>query len=220
VNVLIVGASRGIGLELVRQYRAAGDRVVATARQEDGLQRIRDLAALALALDVNNLASVNGLVRRLDGEQFDVIVYVAGVLTRGDAGLPPSQEDFDLVMQTNVLAPMRVLPTMVDVLAPQGKLALLSSRMGSVALRTNGSDWLYRASKAAVNSVVKDMSFALQGKGVCVTMHPGWVRTDMGGPNADLSVEQSVSDIRATLAGLTLSSNGSFLNHDGQVLAW
>jgi len=184
------------------------------------MHRIHDLDALAVALDVNNLASVNGLARRLDGEQFGVIVYVAGVLTRGDAGLPPSQEDFDLVMQTNVLAPMRVLPSLVDVLAPQGKLALLSSRMGSVALRTNGSDWLYRASKAAVNSVVKDMSFALQGKGVCVAMHPGWVRTDMGGPNADLSVEQSVSDIRATLVGLTPSSNGSFLNHDGQPLAW
>ena len=92
--------------------------------------------------------------------------------------------------------------------------------MGSMGLRGNPGGWLYRASKAAVNSVLKDASFALAGKAICVAMHPGWVRTDMGGSGADLDVKDSARDLRRTLASLTPADNGRFLNHDGQPLAW
>ena len=219
-TVLVIGASRGIGLEFVRQYRSDGARVIATARDDAGLARIRALDATALRVDVADQASASGLAWQLDGEKFDVALYVAGVMAGGDAGDPPAAEVFDQVMRTNVLAPMRVLPQLAEVLAPDARLVVLSSKMGSIGLRTNGNSWLYRASKSAVNSVLKDISFGLQGKAICVAMHPGWVKTDMGGAGADLDVALSVSDMRRTVAGLRAEHHGTFINHDGQVLAW
>lgn len=219
-TVLVVGASRGIGLEFVRQYRADGARVIATARDAAGLARLTALGAEALKLDVTDAASISGLARQLDGEKIDLALYVAGVMAGGNAGDAPAADVFDQVMRTNVLAPMRVLPQLVEVLAPDARLVVLSSRMGSIALRANGNSWLYRASKSAVNSVVKDISFGLQGKAICVAIHPGWVKTDMGGAGADLDVTQSVADMRSTVASLRAEHNGTFINHDGQVLAW
>jgi NAD(P)-dependent dehydrogenase (short-subunit alcohol dehydrogenase family) len=133
---------------------------------------------------------------------------------------PPTEADFDEVMHTNVLGAMRVLPQVVDALAPGARLAVISSRMGSMALREDNAGWLYRASKAALNSVLKDASLELAGKAICIAFHPGWVRTDMGGTGADLDVGQSVTDMRRTLAGLQPSDNGCFFNHDGTPLAW
>jgi NAD(P)-dependent dehydrogenase (short-subunit alcohol dehydrogenase family) len=220
-KVLIVGASRGIGLEFVRQYREAGDAVTATARSEEGLARIQALGAKALTLDVAHAAGAAALAGPIGGEAFDVVVLNAGVYGPRSKGLEaPTAEDFDTVMHTNVLGAMRVLPQVVDALAPGARLAVISSRMGSMGLRASPSGWLYRASKAALNSVLKDASLVLAGKAVCVAFHPGWVRTDMGGTGADLDVATSVADMRRTLVALTPADNGAHLNHDGQPLAW
>jgi NAD(P)-dependent dehydrogenase (short-subunit alcohol dehydrogenase family) len=220
-DVLVIGASRGIGLELVRQHRAAGDRVVGSARDDAGQARIAALGAKALRLDVTDTASAAGLAWQLDGEAFQTVWLVAGVYGPRSTGLqPPTEAEFDAVMHTNVLAAMRLLPTLAEALAPAGRIAVLSSRMGSIGLRSNANGWLYRASKAALNSVVMDASLALDGRAICVALHPGWVRTDMGGEGADLPVERSVAELRATVAGLTLADSGSFLNHDGQHLDW
>lgn len=220
-TVLIVGASRGIGLELVRQYLADGARVFATARSEDGLKLLRAEGARVLKLDVTDAASASGLAWQIDGEAFDTVVVNAGVYGPSSSGLQtPTEADFDQVMHTNVLGPMRVIPQLVEALADGARLGVISSRMGSMGLRTNASGWLYRASKAAVNSVLKDASLALAGQAICVALHPGWVRTDMGGSEADLDVADSARDLRRTLAALTAADNGAFLNHDGQPLAW
>ena len=220
-RVLIIGASRGIGFEFVRQHREAGDAVTATARNTEGLARIQSLGATALQLDLLDAASAGGMARLLRGEVFDLIVLNAGVSGQRSAGLEtPTVDEFDAVMHTNVLGAMRLLPQLVDALAPGAKLAVISSRMGSMGLRTSPSLWLYRASKAALNSVLKDASLALAGKAVCVAFHPGWVRTDMGGAGADIDVSESVADMRRTLAGLRPKDNGSFLNHDGSALDW
>ena len=219
--VLIIGASRGIGLELVRQYRAEGVAVTATARDDAGLERLRALGATALRLDVTDAASASGLAWQVDGARFDVVVINAGIYGPRTSGLQaPGQDEFDAVMHTNVLGAMRVLPQLVDALAPRARLAVISSRMGSMGLRANPSGWLYRASKAALNSVLKDASLALEGRALCVALHPGWVRTDMGGAEADLDVADSVATMRRTLAGLSEADNGSFFNYDGQPLAW
>ncbi len=219
--VLIVGASRGIGLEFVRQYRAAGAAVTATARDDEGLLRIEALGARALRLDVADAAGAAALAWPIDGETFDVVVLNAGVYGPRTQGLQtPTEAEFDTVMHTNVLGAMRVLPQVLDTLAPGARLAVISSRMGSMALRTSPSGWLYRASKAAMNSVLKDASLVLDGKAVCVAFHPGWVQTDMGGAEADIDVATSVADMRRTLAGLQAVDNGAYLNHDGQPLAW
>ncbi len=220
-KILILGASRGIGLEFVRQYRAAGDTVTASARTDEGLARIAALGATALPLDVASAASAAALGRHIDGRAFDVIVLNAGVYGPRTQGLEvPAQDEFDAVMHTNVLGALRVLPQLGAALAPGARLVVISSRMASIGLRTSPSGWLYRASKAALNSVLKDTSLTLAGKAVCVALHPGWVRTDMGGTAADLDVATSVGDMRRTLAGLGAGDNGTFLNHDGQPLAW
>lgn len=220
-SVLVIGASRGIGLELVRQYRADGAAVVATARDDAGLARLQALGAKALRLDVANAASASGLAWQIDGEAFDTVVVNAGVYGPEISALtPPTEADFNAVMHTNVLGPMRVLPQIAESLAPGARLGVVSSRMGSMGLRASPSGWLYRASKAAVNSVLKDASLVLAGRALCVALHPGWVRTDMGGAGADLDVADSARDLRRTLAALTPAQHGQFLNHDGQPLAW
>ena len=221
MDVLILGASRGIGLELAQQCLAAGDRVVATARDDAGLARLTALGAQAVKLDVASAAGCAGLAWPIDGEQFHQVWLVAGVYGPRSSGLQaPTEADFDAVMHTNVLASMRLLPQLTDALAPGARLAVLSSRMGSIGLRSSTSGWLYRASKAALNSVLKDVSLALAGRAICVSLHPGWVQTDMGGGGADLGVARSVADLRATVGRLGPADNGGFFNHDGQPLAW
>jgi NAD(P)-dependent dehydrogenase (short-subunit alcohol dehydrogenase family) len=220
-KVLVIGASRGIGLEFVRQYRDADAVVTATARSDEGLARITALGARALRLDVATAAGAAALAWPIDGESFDVVIVNAGVYGPRTPGLDtPAQADFDTVMHTNVLGAMRVLPQLVPALTPGAKLAVISSRMGSMGLRSSASGWLYRASKAALNSVLKDASLVLAGQAVCVAFHPGWVRTDMGGSGADLDVATSVADMRRTLAALKAADNGGFFNHDGQPLLW
>jgi NAD(P)-dependent dehydrogenase (short-subunit alcohol dehydrogenase family) len=221
MNVLIIGASRGIGLELVKQHLAAGDKVTATVRSEAAHAQLAQQGAKTLWLDVADMASCSGLAWQIDGEAFDTVWFVAGVYGPRSTGLqPPTEAEFDDVMHTNVLAAMRLLPAVADTLAPNAKIAVISSIMGSMALRTSASGWLYRASKAALNSVLKDAAFVLQGRATCVTLHPGWVQTDMGGDGADITVEHSVQTMRRTVASLSSEDNGRFLNHDGQPLAW
>ena len=219
-HALIIGASRGIGAEFVRQYRAEGWQVTATARGDEALAALKSQGATAIALDVTSAESVSRLAWQLDGASFDVIVNVAGVLKRQSGLEPPSDADFDHTMHANVLAPMRVLPQLVDKLAPGAKLALISSKMGSMGARNATSSWLYRASKAAANSVLKDISLEWAGKAVCVSFHPGWVRTDMGGAGADIGVEESVAGMRRVIAGLAAQDNGRFLNYDGSEIPW
>ena len=220
-TALIIGASRGIGRELARQYLADGWRVIATARRPDDCASLAAMGAEPHQLDVINADSIAAIGWKLDDERIDVAILGAGLYGPRHDGFP-TEADFDAVMHTNVLAAMRLLPIIgPQVASAKGKLAVISSRMGSMGLRHSSIGTLYRASKAALNSVLADtaLNFGPQGA-TCVAFHPGWVRTDMGGDEADLTAEQSVTGMRTTLAGLTAADNGRFLNYDGTPLPW
>lgn len=215
-TVLVVGASRGLGLEFVRQYRAAGERVIATARDDEGLDRLRDLGAETLRVDVADPASVSGLSWQLDGEEIDVALYVAGVIDRGNATSPPTQQAFDAVMHTNVLGLMQVLPQVMPMVeAAGGVFGALSSAMSQIGPVPGSNSWLYRVSKAALNMAVSSARFDYP-KATLVALDPGWVQTDMGGGAAPLTAEASVRGLRAVLAGLKPEDNGQLIHHDGR----
>ena len=215
-TVLVIGASRGIGLEFVRQYRAAGDRVIATARDDEGLDRLRDLGAETLRVDVAEPASVSGLSWQLDGVEIDIALYVAGVIDRGSAGAPPTQQAFDQVMHTNVLGLMQVLPQVMPMVeAAGGVFAALSSSMSQIGPVPASNSWLYRTSKAALNMAVSSARFDYP-QARLVLLDPGWVQTDMGGAGAALPVEASVRGLREVLAHLKPEDNGRLIHHDGR----
>lgn len=222
-TVLVVGATRGIGLEFARQYVADGARVIATFRPPSDGHTLRALGARALPLDALEPDSIGALGQQLDGQPIDVALLVAGIYGLDTDDLaPPSREQFDLVMHTNVLAPMQLIPLLGQSLeSAHGKLVAISSRMGSIGLTTRANGWLYRASKAALNSVVKAASSELGARGVvCMALSPGWVRTDMGGPSAPLDVRDSVSGMRRVIAAANRSHNGRFLQYTGEQLEW
>ena len=218
-SILIIGASRGIGLELVRQYTEDGRRVIATVRDDAGRERVQALGADVLTVDVANPASVSGLAWQLDGEVIDTALYVAGVMSRAGATEPPTQPEFDRVMRTNVLGAMQVIPQVAPMVAAAGqgrggRFVFLSSVMGRIGGVTGSDCWLYRVSKAALNMAVAAAQPSYPGV-TMVAMHPGWVQTDMGGASAPLAVADSVSTMMATLDTLTPADRGRFLQPDG-----
>ncbi|MCE2774515.1 MAG: SDR family oxidoreductase [Burkholderiaceae bacterium] len=222
-TVLLIGASRGIGLEMARQYRQDGWRVIGTARDDAGLARLRALDCEALRVDVADPASNSGLAWQLDGEKLDVAIYVAGVIDRADTTTPPTRETFDRLMHTNVMGAAMALPQTAPMLQEAGGVfAVISSVMGSLAQTQSGGSALYRISKAALNMWMRCAQFD-HPKLCCVAFHPGWVQTDMGGAQAPLTPVQSAADLRQTLERVRAHRaqyQGAFLNHDGSPLPW
>ena len=217
--VLVIGASRGLGLEFVRQYAEAGDRVIATVRDAAGRERVQALGAEVLTVDVSQPASVSGLAWQLDGEKIDTALYVAGVYASGTALSPPTRELFDATLHTNVLGAMQVLPQVAPLVeAAQGRFGFISSGMGHIGSAQSSQGWTYRVSKAALNMAVASAQHDYPAA-ILVALCPGWVRTDLGGPNAPLTASDSVSALRATLGTLTPAHKGQFLHHDGRPFA-
>lgn len=231
-TVLIIGASRGIGHELARQYLQAGQRVIATARDESALQALRDMGAQPLGLDVADAASISALAWQLDGERIERAWHVAGVMcSRANALQVPSQAEFDRVMHANVLGAMQVLsqvaPLLTEVAEAQAsggassgaagdvRLAFISSGMGHIGSVEGSNAWLYRTSKAALNMAVAAAQHSYpQVRMVC--FHPGWVQTDMGGAQAPLSVAESAAGLRHTLEHLPPpDGRACFMRFDG-----
>lgn len=223
-TVLIVGASRGLGHEFVRSYCRDGWRVLATARDGAALAALRAMGAETFSLDITQPEQIAALGAQLHGEKLDLAVIVAGVYGPRTEHIEPTEaEDFDQVMRTNVRGPMQLLPILLPLTdAASGVLAVLSSKMGGIRDMNSASGWLYRASKAALNASLKAAALEAHGS-TCIALHPGWVRTDMGGTSAAIDPAHSVTGMRAVIAAARADRtkfNGSFVQYDGTPLAW
>ncbi|MFM0738289.1 SDR family oxidoreductase [Paraburkholderia xenovorans] len=223
-TVLIVGASRGIGQEFVRQYKKSGWRVLATARDGAALDALKALGAETFSLDVAAPEEIAALGWKLDGERLDAAVLVSGVYGPRTEGIETiTAEDFDHVMHTNVRGPMQLIPILLPLVEEAGGVfAVLSSKMGSISDPSGTAGWLYRASKAALNDALKLASLDAV-RATCVSLHPGWVRTDMGGAGAAIDPTRSVTGMREVLAQAAAareSFNGRFYQYDGTALEW
>jgi NAD(P)-dependent dehydrogenase (short-subunit alcohol dehydrogenase family) len=222
-QVLIIGASRGIGLEFVKQYAEAGAKVHATARDAPGAQLIAGLGAQAYSVDVTHENGMDrfatALTEALAGRGLDIAIYVAGVYSESNAMVSPDRKEFDYVMHANVLGVMRAIPAIAPLVeagnaAKGGRFVFISSGMGCITEVESSYGWTYRVSKAALNMAVQSARFDYP-KAYFTCMCPGWVRTDMGGPDASLSVEESVSAMRKTIASIKRGDANAFWHHDG-----
>jgi len=222
-SILIIGASRGLGLEFIRQYRKDGWLTVGTCRDADQDALITSTGASVIRLDVTDPESFLNLAKALDGTSIDVCIYNAGVFgSRENISIAPSKDVFDQVMHTNVFGAMQALPIVAPALGKaRGKFVFISSLMGSISANTSANAPLYRASKAALNAVVKTASNEYSPHGITAfSMHPGWVKTDMGGSSADIEPSVSISGMRKVIAQATLASSGKFFNYDGSNIEW
>lgn len=222
-SILIIGASRGLGLEFIRQYRNDGWLTVGTCRSPEQDALITSTGASVIRLDVTEPDSFLNLAKALNGTSIDVCIYNAGVFgSRENVSITPSKQLFDEVMQANVFGAMCAIPIVAPALAKaQGKFVFISSMMGSIGNITNANAPLYRASKAALNAVVKTAANEYTPHGITTfVMHPGWVKTDMGGTNADIEPSVSISGMRKVIAATTIEASGKFFNYDGSNIAW
>jgi len=222
-TVLVTGANRGLGLEFAQQYAADGWRVIGTAREPEEAAELKATGARVVALDVADADSVARMAAELDGAPIDLLINNAGIMNRAD---DPGDLDLDriaLVLDVNTLGPMRVTAALLPNLrAGRGKtVAAITSGLGSIASNTSGGFYGYRESKAALNMYTRSLAADLDDEGfTCIVMSPGWVQTDMGGPNATLTPEQSIAGMRKVIAGLTPADSGGFFNWDGERLPW
>jgi NAD(P)-dependent dehydrogenase (short-subunit alcohol dehydrogenase family) len=218
---LIVGASRGIGLGLTAELAGRGWHVTATRRDAaPGL--VAGPGIDVERVDITDAASARSLAERLAGHRFRLVLLNAGIYGPREAtATDASPELVATLFETNAMAPIRLARLLLPMLGEGGTLAFMLSRMGSVAANTTGGGELYRASKAALNSLTRSLvAQDLAGRRVVVlTLHPGWVRTDMGGAGATLSVEESVRGLADVLEAAHPPGH-HFLDHQGATLPW
>lgn len=213
-SILILGASRGLGRALTEAYLAQGQRVIATVRKSEDMAALQALGAQVLQVDLADPASVSGLAWQLDGKSIALALYVAGVWDGHAAGVPPTQQQFDQVMHSNVLGFMQALPQIAPMVQEAGGvIAAFSSEM-SLLGSADESAWLYRVSKAALNMAVA--SACQQWPGLTLlALDPGWTQTDMGGPGATVPLAESVQGLMNVLTQVQPEDRGSLWRYDG-----
>jgi NAD(P)-dependent dehydrogenase (short-subunit alcohol dehydrogenase family) len=239
--LLITGANRGLGLEFVRQFLGDGWDVIATCRDPNKADELTALGRehgdklIVDTMDVNEDQSVYGLADKLDGRQVDLLINNAGMVDKEAYGSgayeghdDPDLKNYDFdqwldVIKTNLMSPARVTAAFRPHLerGTNPIVVMVGSTLSSVALTTDPGRYSYRTSKAALNSLMRGMGAWLKTRGItCLTISPGWTRTEMGGPKAKNSVEQSVIGVRKVIAGITPKDAGKFYDYDGSEIPW
>ena len=222
-TILIVGASRGLGLGLAQEYAARGWTVIGTVRDAANPGALAQITPPVRIekVDINHTGEVLELADRLAGTMLDVLFVNAGVSNGAGEILPDvSTEDFVRVMTTNALSPLRVIESLAGLVTPAGTIAAMSSGLGSVTNNTSGGWEIYRASKASLNTLLRSYAVRSGGDRTILAVAPGWVRTDMGGPGADLDVETSVKGMADTLAKWQGKGGDAYVNYKGETLPW
>lgn len=229
-TAVITGTNRGIGLELARQYAAEGWRVYAACRRPETAESLNRLAAdsggrvSVHPLDVTNAAQVRGLAAVIADDPVDLLLNNAGsygpdAVRFGNTDETGWIENF----RTNVIGPMKMMEALADNVAASRLrlIASLSSKMGSMADNGSGGAYIYRSGKAALNAVMKSAAIDLAPRGItAVVLHPGWVRTDMGGPHGEIDAQTSARRMRELLSRVGPEDAGSFFDIDGSIIPW
>jgi NAD(P)-dependent dehydrogenase (short-subunit alcohol dehydrogenase family) len=222
-TVLITGANRGIGLEYARQFKAKGYTVIGTARSPANAEALNKVADRVEQLDVADPASVAALAERLDGTAIDILINNAGMFDRADVTL--DKVDFAVLERTlavNTLGPLRVTQALMPNLRAGSRKTVIgmSSGLGSIE-NSNGRWYAYRSSKTALNQINKILSQEFKDQGFIFTVvHPGWVRTDMGGENATYTPQESVAGLVKVIEGLGPEDSGRFYDFQGETIPW
>lgn len=222
-SYVVTGANRGIGIELVRQLAARGDDVIGTVRNPEAAGAVHALGARVEPLDVTRDSSAADLAARLAGQPVDVLINNAAVGAAGPGIEHLHMDDLSRYFNVNSIGPIRVAQALLPNLR-QGRrriIASVTSLMGSIAENHDGGYYAYRASKTALNGLNKTLSQELGREGFCcVVLHPGWVQTDMGGPNAPLAVQDSAAGLIRVLDRLSPGDTGRFLDYQGREVPW
>ena len=224
-TVLITGANRGLGLELARQYAADGWRVIACCRSPAKAPELKRLDGKVEVhpLEVTSRDSIDALVKALKGAPVDVLINNAGL--HGDR-TPFGATDPELwkrILEVNVIAPVQVTAALLDNVSAsaQRKVIAITSKVGSIGDGPTGGSYAYRTSKTALNMAMANAAHELKAHGITILLlHPGWVQTDMGGPTAPVSIDQSVAGIRRIIDKVTQAETGHFYDYTGRQLPW
>lgn len=225
-KALIIGASRTIGLAITTEFARRGWDVVATVRSghPTALQDAADEAGHSIRvehLDITDPEQIDALRGRLDGTEFDLLFISAGITDEDKPIAEVPTDVFVDVMVTNALSPMRVVEGLRELVAADGTIGVMSSRQGSVSFNTRGGHEVYRASKSALNQLMRSYAARRQDDSrTLLLLHPGWVKTDLGGPGAQLTVEQSARGVVDTLEQHAGEAGLQFLDYQNQVVPW
>jgi NAD(P)-dependent dehydrogenase (short-subunit alcohol dehydrogenase family) len=229
-TALITGANRGLGFEFARQYAADGWRVFATCRRPESATELKRLtqdsreSVTVLALDVTDAATIAGAAGKLNDVSIDLLINNAGI--GGPSGQSTGNVDYAAwaeVFEVNTMGPLRVTEAFSEHLARSRRklVVTITSGMGSLADNASGGSIVYRSSKAAVNMVMRSAALDLAPRRIsCMLINPGWVRTDMGGPGARLTPQQSVTAMRRLIETFGPAHSGKFYNYDGREYPW
>lgn len=218
-TILITGANRGIGLELARQYAADGWSVIATARQPSEADELAALDVETIMLDVADPTSVDAFIEKIGDRAIDVFLNNAGVYGSRELDREAWLETFAVNSIAPTLLAERLRPNVRK--SDLKKMVVVTSKMGSIADNESGGSIVYRSSKAAVNAAWKSLAIDYRDDGIAVLMlHPGWVQTDMGGPNALIDTRESVAGMRKVIDRLSPETSGEFRAYDGAEIGW
>ena len=226
-SVLVTGANRGLGYEFVKQYSEKGFNVFACCRNIGHAKNLTELAVASsnikiYELDVSNIKSIKILSEQLQDKKIDVLINNAGIYRSSTVG-NINYDDWMESFKVNTIAPYQIVENFLEQIINSDlkKVVSITSKMGSIDDNTSGGSYIYRSSKTALNSMMRSLTHDLKNQGVAtLTLHPGWVRTDMGGPGGWINSIESVQGMIKQIDKLTIDDSGKYLDYAGKTINW